>query len=355
MDSPRADSGFPLLLATARYLLIQRSLEINDLLVLTPFSEHALTIPADTIVQKHELVQQLAARAYTDFSKTRQHVFALSRIGEADYNRLENSAARYYEIQMGATMQRPIRVERGRLIPSLARSGIALAVEHPVKLKAKLTLAKHNYAVYKRQLQEQYGFDLITHNCATELTRHINASFANENEQITALGARLRHGEALTFIPFQWFEVVQQRLRVSEVKILPSYRKRRLAQLSQQEHPATTYLREFNTLTSTIYNDDDSSGAFLLFTDDVFWPRPLYAVANLAYGLATTGVGLLTLPVEGNKRIKAGFRGTLFSLPELFFFNIRKGSFEFVEDTQVDETPEEADLQNSAFQRQVAP
>ncbi len=101
VDAPRADSGFPLLLATARYLLVQRSLETNHLLVLTPFSEHAFTIPAETVGQKRDLVQRLAARAHADFSKTRQQVFALSRIGEADYNRLENSAARYYEIQRG--------------------------------------------------------------------------------------------------------------------------------------------------------------------------------------------------------------------------------------------------------------
>ena len=330
--SLRPDNGFPLLLATARYLAVQQSLETDKLLVLKPFSEQVLTVSAETVSRKQALIRRLATRSHAEFDKTRQQVFALAHIGEIDYNRLENSAARSYEIQRGALMQRPIRVERERLLPSLARFVYVNSSENTAHLQAKLARAKQNYAFYYNELQKQYRFSLITDNCVTALTRQIDASFTNESEQIAALGGRFEHGAGFPFIPFQWFEAVQNHFRVSEVDILPSYRKRRLAQLYRQEHPATTYLREFNTLSSTIYDNTDSSNAFLLFTDDVFWPRPLYGITNLAFGLATAGVGLLTLPFDGSERIEAGLHGALFSLPELFFFNIRKGGFEFVED-----------------------
>ena len=78
---------------------------------------------------------------------------------------------------------------------------------------------------------------------------------------------------------------------------------------------------------------DDS--AFLLFTDDVFWPRPVYGVLNLGYALLHTGAGVVRLPFEGGAPLLRGARGLLFSLPELVFVNVRKGSFEYLEEVAI--------------------
>src|SRR5262249_39722201 len=43
-----------------------------------------------------------------------------------------------------------------------------------------------------------------------------------------------------------------------------------------------------------------------------------------------SAVGLVALPVDGGATLWAGLKGALFSLPELFFQNIRKGSFEHI-------------------------
>ena len=56
---------------------------------------------------------------------------------------------------------------------------------------------------------------------------------------------------------------------------------------------------------------------------------PLYGVANLAAGMLEGGLGLVSLPFDSGKRLKSGAVGALFSLPELAFVNIRKGSFEY--------------------------
>jgi hypothetical protein len=53
----------------------------------------------------------------------------------------------------------------------------------------------------------------------------------------------------------------------------------------------------------------------------------LFGAANLITGLAASAVGLAMLPVDGGD-LWAGIRGAVFSLPELVFENIRKGSFE---------------------------
>jgi hypothetical protein len=90
---------------------------------------------------------------------------------------------------------------------------------------------------------------------------------------------------------------------------------------------AASRLRETNTLTGTIYRPNPDDSVFLFFTDDVVAPRPLFGLANLAVGLGAGVVGLATLPVDRGALLRAGAWGALWSLPELVFVNIRKGSF----------------------------
>ena len=52
--------------------------------------------------------------------------------------------------------------------------------------------------------------------------------------------------------------------------------------------------------------------------------------ANLGYALLHAGTGVFTLPFESGHRLLQGLHGATFSVPELFFVNIRKGTFEFV-------------------------
>ncbi|TME78459.1 MAG: hypothetical protein E6I48_00380, partial [Chloroflexi bacterium] len=83
-------------------------------------------------------------------------------------------------------------------------------------------------------------------------------------------------------------------------------------------------------LTSTIYPRNTDDSFFLLFTDDVVTPRPLFGTVNLAAGLGAAVVGVPLLPFDGGHTLMAGLRGAVFSLPELAFVNLRKGSFDHV-------------------------
>ena len=56
------------------------------------------------------------------------------------------------------------------------------------------------------------------------------------------------------------------------------------------------------------------------------------ALREAATGLGATLVGVATLPFDRGKTLWAGLKGVMFSLPELVFFNIRKGSFDYIED-----------------------
>ena len=66
-------------------------------------------------------------------------------------------------------------------------------------------------------------------------------------------------------------------------------------------------------------------------TDDVVLLRPLHGVLNLCYSLTAALGGLLTAPFDGGDRVQAGLHGAFYSLPELVFGNIRKGSFATVD------------------------
>jgi hypothetical protein len=99
--------------------------------------------------------------------------------------------------------------------------------------------------------------------------------------------------------------------------------------MSPDRTPLLVYLRESNTVTSTLYRRNPDDSAFLFFTDDAGPVRPLLGAANLVTGLGFSAVGLFLVGVDGGDTLRAGLRGMLFSLPELVFFNIRKGSIPF--------------------------
>lgn len=89
-------------------------------------------------------------------------------------------------------------------------------------------------------------------------------------------------------------------------------------------------LRESNVLTARSHRASDREGFFLFFTDTGVLARPLLGALNLGAGLARNAVGLLELPLDRGRGLRAGLTGVAFSLPELLFQNIRKGYNDYV-------------------------
>ena len=94
--------------------------------------------------------------------------------------------------------------------------------------------------------------------------------------------------------------------------------------------PACSFSDSSHTITSTIYWPRDDDSTFLFFTDENVIMRPILGALNLATGVTAGAVGALAAPFDGGRRLTAGLRGALFSLPELAFANIRKGSFDYI-------------------------
>jgi hypothetical protein len=338
--SPRADFGYPLLLGMARLAAIDASLSSGRLVVLDAFAADAPVAPLPDGAQRAAYLGALATQVRPSADQARREFFAHPRFDEADYTQLETTTNRWLEVEEARQHHTPIRTERGMLLPARTarRADLVAPPLAAAATRAELAAARAALADHRARLAELYGYNLITRNCVSEIFTTIDAALAGESRQ--RLGGTVRTDLSLNFIPIvSSGAVARSYATVGGVITRPSYRQLSLAALSANESAWRVSLRESNTLTSTIYHPGPRDSSFLFFTDDRPALRPLLGVANLLVGLADSALGLATWPADDGTRLRAGLRGALFSLPELAFVNIRKGSMAWVEPAIVSALP----------------
>jgi hypothetical protein len=329
LESPRPDRAFPLLVAVARYQVARRSLDAGRPLFLDPFPDEVRTVEERTVRERREEFAAMAAITRTSYRRARRRILATEELNELRYNRLELSAAEALEYSRGAREGRAVRETGGHPIPQRERALEPLTLAGPTPgLRETLARAQSRERALAARVRSEYGYDLVERNCVTELLRELQVALGGPEPAARALGGRLDPGERLGFIPFVFFDQVQSRLRLTRSERIPNYRERRLVAEYARGGRLGVYLREVNSLTSRIYERRDRDGSFLLFSDDVLWPRPLYGAVNLAWALADGSVGVLTAPFDRGRRVKRAAVGAAFSFPELLFMNVRKGSFD---------------------------
>jgi hypothetical protein len=328
--SRRPDWGYALLVGMARLLVLDESVRTGRLVVLDAFPRHALTIPATSFPGRAEFLAELRQHARGEFLDARASTLPATELRERDYNRLEDAANRYLEVRRGLDEGRDVRVYGERLIPHVE-------IDPPEPLLPDLDgdelLAAHGLARTRERATAQaldalYRYDLIHRNCVSEIFETINTAFSPA-ELRQRFGGRVEATRSFNFIPFVAYDTVNREYPVTEIAEIPSYRRTRLAQMYARENRIKVYLREANTLTSSVYRSNPQDSFFLFFTDDALLPRPVYGALNLVAGLGEAALGLLRLPFDGGRGVVAGAEGVLFSLPELAFFNVRKGSLEY--------------------------
>jgi len=168
-----------------------------------------------------------------------------------------------------------------------------------------------------------YGYNLIGRNCVTELVSRLNEILPPHTTAAVSQSVL----QAFSFIPFVGYELMQINADANRSYLIPSHRNRLLARSKTLEDPSWVALRESNTVSAMLYPNQTQTPSFLFFTEDAVWPRPLQGSLNAATGLAQAASGVFSLPWDNGKRLKLGAGAILVSLPELLFFNIRKGSY----------------------------
>ena len=345
LDTTRPDWGLSMLLGMARLIALRQTVEIAHWVVLDAFPVDATVLPAIRTSRRRAHLTTIREDNRLGFEMARvsllEAVDVADRFPEADYARLEAAANRWLEVSQALDEGRPLRVHPGVLLP--ARPGTPPAGRIPPYDRVSLAESVETFAREEARLlaavERDYPYNVVTRNCVSEIFREVDVALARaahknadeamiREESIRRLGGHVAMVGSLNFVPQISALVVEDTYAVTERLRFASYRQRRLAEMRRDENAAWVFLRESNVVTSTIYRVHPRDSIFLFFTDDLVAPRPLFGAANLVTGLAASAVGLAMLPADGGETLWAGLRGALFSLPELVFQNIRKGSFE---------------------------
>jgi hypothetical protein len=322
LDSRRPDWGFPLLLGMARLATLERARESGRWVFLDAFPPHAAVIERTRVPGRPEVIGAMLtdARSALDIARRRltRSDGTFDERGFADFEAAGNRVA---EIRRAIDEGRDLRLPYYVVVPSRSEWRPAVAAPSAAGLNARLVVAREREQAYELVLERLYGYQLVTRNCVTEILRELDAALLGEHLDVDGVRA---------FVPALSPLVVKQRYGVSDVVRIPSHRRARLARLYEEQNPVRVFLRESNTITSTLYWQTSRDSTFVFFTDDVVVTRPLFGAVNLITGVGTSAVGLVTAPFDRGKLLRSGLRGAFFSLPELVFQNIRKGSFEYV-------------------------
>jgi hypothetical protein len=326
LRSSRPDRARSLLLQTARYLVVSRSLTTHTLLTLDPFSSRAVAVPPPADSDLQGLYLQLGREE----QRARQGFFQETAYPDIAYALLETVQGRRHELANAIQSKHPIRVEGGILLPS-RRGTVPLPHLSLTRgeLQRMLAAKRAELKELRGRFDSRYSYDLLKRNCATELLRSLNSSFPDRETGRRELGGWLDPDKDLNFIPNRLYADVLKEFPVTEEVLLPARRLRQLEGLYAENDSLSVRLRESNTLSSTLYTARAEDTPFLFFTDNAFWFRPVLGITNFCWAALSGFSGILTLPMDNGTRIHQGLRGMFYSLPELAFNNIRKGSYGF--------------------------
>lgn len=343
--SRRPDWGEALLLASARLVAIDASLASGRLVMLDAFPADATTLRVGS--RRRALLPTLLGDVREDFVEARRCVGAASHYREVSWNELEQAVSRLAELRAVEDGRASLRVTGDAMVPE----GFAELAIPPQVVAAKARIAPAAAATrttrdaYAKALAVHYRYSVVRRNCVSELFRTIEAALASapgapaasdrdairafvQGESERRLGGYVDPVAGANFIPWVSSRNVRAAWNVEDEIHLPSVREH------ASEGGIAAALRESNVLTSSVYAPVEDDGFFLFFTDDE-WPlRPLLGAANLVAALARSAVGVVELPFDSGRGLRAGLGGALWSAPELLFVNIRKGTNEYVPPAQ---------------------
>ncbi len=328
-DSTRPDRGGALWVALARHRAAGHSLEQDRLILVDPLPDDAHVLAGRAVAVRRAELAAVADFLEVRLASTRRAVLDGGPPRERQIARLEALAARAAGYRHAAASGEPLREAEGALlVPQRSRD---LPLPHSLGSLAPpagLEVLQRRLARAAERLSERWAYDLFRDNCVTALAETLDEALGGPEPVRAELGGHVASDEILAFWPLVYFGKVARRMRVSELETSAAHRSRELAALRGGAHPVALWARESNTLSSSIYRPRDADGSFLLFTDGSPWTRPLFGAVNLLWATADAGLGLASAPFDRGRRLERAGKGMLFSVPELFFVNIRKGTFD---------------------------
>lgn len=319
--------GHSVLVNLARFLVLEKSIEEGKLYFLVTFPESVSQITPTTWSKDKKSVET-SSDLLLEASKTfREERLKSENLTEENYLTWEDLENRDWELRTGLSRGISIRNTFDRLSPDLSGIFVFSFPTPNLKLISEyLTRSEKGEETYYDHLKRFYTFKLITKNCTSEIFDSLEF-ILNEKEYETVLGKKIDPHSSLTFIPFIAYDSITEKWNIKEETMEFSHRKATLEKLYESNPKWQTYLKESNVFSSSIYRSNPDDHTFVFFTDDVVLLRPIYGIVNLGWGIGNFTVGIFTSPFDKGRRLQNGLQSAFFSLPELVFFNIRKGTF----------------------------
>ncbi|MEQ1531375.1 MAG: hypothetical protein ABL925_18825 [Methylococcales bacterium] len=340
VNSGRPDWGYATIVNLARLLAVDVSLQLGQWTFVDDFADDSEWIAAPQFTQYAAQMHTQIDDARANLLQARNALFSNDGLTETNYSRLEMAANRYVELRKGL-QQQGLRYIGENALPTKSTAvpdWPAPELTAP-QLKTALSELDHYETDLLQELTQQYRYDLLSRNCVTELFRSIDQALLQpsntdidpaQQAELLSKQATERLGGVISasynFIPFISFQSVQSRYNVTATAVLNSYR----GQQSAKQEGLPAALRESNTFSSTLYPYNPDDAFFIFFTDENLLLRPLFGVFNTAAGIGQSVTGLLSWPFDSGHNLKSGATGILMSLPELVFFNMRKGSYKYL-------------------------
>ncbi|CAG7856832.1 hypothetical protein MCAMS1_01472 [biofilm metagenome] len=325
--SKRPDWGYALLVTLARLVAIEQSIQVGHWVFLDDSDDENSGIDTEQAALYVDFLHKYRARDTLGLINAASEFLNQSAASDLEYANFEMAANRYQQ-WLGRDKAGEIKYRGDTALPTKSIPAINYLVTDLPKDRLVAALQNQEKAV-KHLLDEDQGhnkYHLLTKNCVTVLFEQVNAAI--NGQSITLLGGYINPKN--TIIPFQAFDAVQDNYNVIGTKELPAYRHQALAKLYRREVGSWVYLRESNVFSSSLYRHNPDDAWFVFFTDDAIVTRPLYGAINIVAAASQSVWGLVSWPFGGeHEDITIGARGVLASLPELAFFNIRKGSYPY--------------------------
>lgn len=334
----RADWGYAFLLGAARLVALERSLDAGRWSTLSTMPPNPDVVPLTR--RRRRILPELMIEAENDRDAAIDAVLEEKGFDEAGWTELENALTRVAELRRAAAGASVLRVYPAEPLP-VGEAGVE--VDPPGRgardrLSAALAEARLREQEYRDRLGALYGYNLISRNCVSEIFRTIDSALSDEGggERSVAAVSREKLGgyidpiAHLNFIPFVSARHVRSQFAVSGEVRLPSFRNYRVDRMAEVEPDIVVALRESNVWTSRLYSPNDRDGSFVFFTDRGLFLRPVLGAVNLAAGGLRSLGGLALMPIDRGASLRSGLSGMLFSMPELLFVNLRKGTNDYV-------------------------
>ncbi|MCF7965494.1 MAG: hypothetical protein K9L79_08135 [Methylobacter tundripaludum] len=344
LDSNRPDWGYAVLVDMARYIAIDASLQSGYWVFIDDFTENSERVGPDQYLEHSAQIRMQVSDARATLERNRLSATSRQQLGEAEYSQIEMAGNRYIEL-LNSEQRHDFRYNGQKVLPS-KRIGFPdgpVPNLSPEQLTTALSALDNIENSLFEALKQSYRYDLLSRNCVTELFRTINQALLKpyrsgdkvaDPEALTVKESEQRLGGyveiAYNFVPFVAYQSVLDRYHVTQNRDLDSYRGLELAKLAATQNNLVTALRESNVISSNLYNYNPDDALFVFFTDSNVLLRPVFGLVNTGAGIGQSVYGFFSWPLDSGKNLQSGATGILMSLPELFFFNMRKGSYRYL-------------------------